>query len=1321
MMLVLPQLPVRQFNTIRICALLATIAFFIAPLPQAHAAAAASDSACNYGSTWTNGNNFGTGFGPWGMSPLPSSGNASYFISSAANNGANCTSGEAINGSCTNSWGMYANNNTTANARRPFTTAAGTNALQVRQTFAVSFDNGNIDSLPGTGTVGIALENVSSNFVFQFYFRGGSNFYSIADNLGNNGRSIGIPFTADGMNLSFTLTSPTNYSFSVTTLTSNTTYNFSGTISNAVGGKATVQFRAFNFQSATNNNCQQNAFWDNLSITCPALSFATQPTNLSVCTGNPAKFTALATNAASAASYQWQKAGTNLVNGGTISGATSSNLTVSSPGPGDATNYTCVVTDACGNIATSSVAKLTVISITISPTTLPNVVIGVPYSQTLSANGGTGPYAFSIISNALPAGLSLNASSGVITGTYSGTTGSVTVTTQAIDQGGTGCSSTRNYTVNMVVICPTISLSGNPAPGTVATTYSDNSISASNGTSPYRFSISGGSLPNGLILNSANAVISGLPTRAGTFGFTVLATDTNGCSGTSNFSSTINCPTIAVSPATLPNGTTGVAYSRTCSASGGDNSFTFSVSSGALPTGLSLNSTNGVISGTPTNVGAYVFTITATDTSTCVGANTYGVSIKSSSSTNQPLALQIPTTVPLATPLTTNGSDLILTWLPVAADIYGNPVSISYYNVYSSTDPTFAPDLNTYTNRVGSTNATTFVHRGAYTNASSLFYYVSAVGTNGSESLVFSNLAVKLSQSVVVPPGSNAFTWLALPPAIVPTNASSLAAQLGITGKLHRLNETDQSDQVWDAGAGTGTNFPLLTGVSYVVELTTSTVLRITGMYGPPSSFTWQYNTNALNHHWISVPPNSMYPNATALASNITACTKVAIYNSTNRQFASLFQIGNTWTGSNFVLNPAQGTIVSISSNATWQPQPEYPQVAVNLQSSAGFIDLTTLQATGTTIAGASPIVQYAWDYYGDGAIEQSNSTPISLLSAQLTNAGTIYPTYQVKDARGFYGIAYAPYLALSMSLSFSNQAFRAGLGETGAVCYASSTNGYFSAYIYDASTNLVRVLQSNVWQQAGTACVQWDGRNTGGTVVSNGAYYVVVDQTINGSTLRYDPRPLLLGSNVTSSVSGFAVQNQFNPYTGGLFPIQYTLPTPSQVTIVIQDNSFNNIAVVCSNVFRLAGSQVEYWNGQLSNGNLIAANQTFQVVLTAIAVGGNSLIVQSALPSLTALSASVTKFTPSLNPYGLGTNSVTVSYTLDRAADARIVIANSTGNVVQNALDPGKSPGSNTTVWTGADSQGRLVPAGIYSIAVAPEVAGQDGVSQTIWVQTYY
>jgi hypothetical protein len=89
----------------------------------------------------------------------------------------------------------------------------------------------------------------------------------------------------------------------------------------------------------------------------------------------------------------------------------------------------------------------------------------------------------------------------------------------------------------------------------------------------------------------------------------------------------IACPVITVNPATLPNGTVGVAYGATVVASGGAEPYTYSVSSGSLPPGLTLGAATGTISGTPTTAGTSNFTITATDANGCLGSRAYSIVI----------------------------------------------------------------------------------------------------------------------------------------------------------------------------------------------------------------------------------------------------------------------------------------------------------------------------------------------------------------------------------------------------------------------------------------------------------------------------------------------------------------------------------------------------------------------------------------------------------------------------------------------------------------------------------------------------------------------
>lgn len=150
------------------------------------------------------------------------------------------------------------------------------------------------------------------------------------------------------------------------------------------------------------------------------------------------------------------------------------------------------------------------------------------------------------------------------------------------------------------------------------------SVTATGGLAPYTFTATG-TLPAGVSLSTAG-VFSGTPTTVGPVTFTVQAADSETPAVTATQSYTVTIvPTLAITTATLSAANIGVAYSATIAATGGVPPYTFAVTTGALPTGITLNPTTGVLSGTPTSAGSFVFTITATD----AGSNIVRLEIKS--------------------------------------------------------------------------------------------------------------------------------------------------------------------------------------------------------------------------------------------------------------------------------------------------------------------------------------------------------------------------------------------------------------------------------------------------------------------------------------------------------------------------------------------------------------------------------------------------------------------------------------------------------------------------------------------------------------------
>jgi Ice-binding-like/Putative Ig domain/Dockerin type I domain/NHL repeat len=196
--------------------------------------------------------------------------------------------------------------------------------------------------------------------------------------------------------------------------------------------------------------------------------------------------------------------------------------------------------------------------------------------------------------------------------------------------GATTSITTVSLTTTPLVTCPVVTVNPATLPNGVVGTPYNQTISNTGGTSPVTFSVTTGALPDGQSLTAATGAITGTPTLAGTFNFTITATDTNGCAGSRAYSIVIAppaCPVITVNPATLPNGVVGTAYNQTISATGGTAPYAFSVTTGALPAGLSLNAATGAITGTPNPAGTFNFTITAKDTNLCPGSRAYSIVI----------------------------------------------------------------------------------------------------------------------------------------------------------------------------------------------------------------------------------------------------------------------------------------------------------------------------------------------------------------------------------------------------------------------------------------------------------------------------------------------------------------------------------------------------------------------------------------------------------------------------------------------------------------------------------------------------------------------
>jgi hypothetical protein len=638
-------------------------------------------------------------------------------------------------------------------------------------------------------------------------------------------------------------------------------------------------------------------------------------------------------------------------------------------------SFTIQLKDVNGAVATKPFTLMVNAAPAITTNSLPAGTVGASYSQSVTATGGTPPLLWTVSAGALPAGLSLNTGTGQISGTpTAAATASFTI--QVKDANGAIATQSFTLTINAALAITTNS----PLPaGTVGIIYSQTPV-VTGGTSPFVWTLTTGTLPAGLALNSATGQISGTPTTAGTSNITVQVKDVNGATASKAFALPVNVPPVITTNSPLPTGTVGVNYLQALTATGGSGQYTWAVSAGALPAGLALNSATGQISGTPTASGTSSFTIQLTDSNQVKANKAFTVTVNAALSiiTYSPLSAGMVGTI-YSVPLIATGGTPPYTWTVSAGTL---PAGLSLNSVQGRIGgtPTTA-GTSSFSIQVNDSQGLTA------TKAFSLTITGTLTITSSSP-LPAATVSANYSQTLQATGGAVPYVWTLIGGSL-PAGLSLNSATGGITGTPTASGPASFTIRITDANQAT-TSAPFTLTVNPAPAITNpplpnptvgasySQTVSVSGGTGP---FTFTVSKGVL-------PPGLSLNSTTGLISGTPTAGGSASFTIlvTDRNGAIASQ--------QFNLTTARLTITTTSPLPSGTAGVTYP--ALTLQATGGTLPFTWAISAGALPSGLS-----------------LNSTT-GKISGTPKAGGTASFTIQVTDANGV--TAPAPFTLLILS-----------------------------------------------------------------------------------------------------------------------------------------------------------------------------------------------------------------------------------------------------------------------------------------------------------------